>query len=243
MALFKPIYEEIVEASTSTWILEPIIIKVIEDVKKIIDQILESNENPNGIPLNATEIDDWKNIATFEELRKLTKTNFHPEVWNWSTEAVGSFFIKNLKRFFKKCKDTIEPNKVMELVNDVFTLPEQNLSLPDIALIYTANDFRVINKNNHFDGSKQLNKSLRDCLQDFHTHTIDSKKTQNLEIGSIKYVIDYSNKDMEPSPCLNLKKFPKCSYYCTLHEHFFEKTPLREFTTLMRYAMPQRKIR
>ena len=131
----------------------------------------------------------------------------------------------------------------MELVNDVFTLPEQNLSLPDIALIYTANDFRVINKNNHFDGSKQLNKSLRDCLQDFHTHTIDSKKTQNLEIGSIKYVIDYSNKDMEPSPCLNLKKFPKCSHYCTLHKQFFEKTPLREFIMLMKYAIPQRKIR
>ena len=244
MPLYYPIYEDIFEASNSTWNLNSMITTaVLGKVKKIIEQIPEhSAGTPNAIPLDTTEIEDWKNIAAFEELFKLA--NFDPKGWDWSTEAVGSFFIKNLKLFKENCKDIIQPTAAMELVNNIFTLPEQSLSLVDIALIYTANDFRVINKNHHFDGSKQLNQSLRGCLKDVHT-TFNAGKNMdnvNVELGTDKY-IHHTEKYLEQSPCLNLKKFPTCSHYCTLHEKFFEKIPLIEFLTLMRYAMPQRKFR
>ena len=215
--------------------------KIIEAVKKIMQESLQGNEIAKEIPLD-TEIADWKNIAAFEELRKLSYLNL--KAYDLSTEAAGTFFIKNLLRFFVTCKDYMKPTMVMELLNDIFTLPEQNLSLTDIALIYTANDFRVIEANNYLESSKQFkNQSLRDCLQDFQTNAVISKKTEDVEISDKEYKHGYSYKALEPSPCLNLKKFPKCSHYCTLHKHFFEETPLREFTTLMRYAMPQRKIR
>ena len=242
--MYKPIYEEIVEASASTWDMKPLIAKipkVIEDVKNIMQQSLQSNENAKDIPLDTTEVDDWINIAAFEELRKLTSLNL--KAYDLSTEAVGSFFIKNLQLFFTICKDYMKPTMVKELLNEIFTLPEQSLSLTDIALIYTANDFRVIDANNYFESSKQLNQSLRDCLQDFQTFAVFIKKTDDVEISAKEYKHGHSYKALEPSPCLNLKKFPKCSHYCTLHKHFFEKTPLPEFTTLMKYAVPQRKIR
>ena len=89
----------------------------------------------------AEEYSDWKNIAFFEELLELKNVDM-------STEAVGSFFIKNLKNIKPDCRDIMVP-----LVNDLFKLPKQNISLTDIAVLYTAMDYSVFNTEGHFDDS------------------------------------------------------------------------------------------
>ena len=57
---------------------------------------------------------------------------------DWTTKAVGSLFIKNLNNIKNKCgKEWISK------LNQLFTLPNQNLSLPHIALMHAANDFQT----------------------------------------------------------------------------------------------------
>ena len=119
---------------------------------------------------------------------------------------------------------------------------QRYLSLPDIALIYTAKDFRVIDTK-HLEDSQQLNQYLKDCLEDTNSDAFQGENIEKVHIGS-KYKSGHAAlKYLKPSPCLNLKKTSKCSQYCTWHKHFFEDMPKREFLTLMTYARPQRKIR
>ena len=223
-------YEEI----NSSWNITSKMIPFIEEIIERIDNYNESQ--PTNIQLDIADIGDWKNIAVFEELLKL-KIELQ-NVGDWTTEAVGSLFIKNLKGFQKKCLDITKP--LMDF-NDLFMLPEQNLSLPDIALLYTANDFRVIDTNDHYENSHQLNHSLRDCLEHIRTNSFD--EVTHVEVFTHKELSNADAKYMKPSPCFNLTKFPKCNQYCRSHRHFFEKVKNSEFLTIMKYAMPQRKLR
>lgn len=237
---YKTTYENMVGASTMNTTL--ILIQAIEEIQILTEQILESDETPNDIALNTTEIDDWKNIAAFEGLSQLKMLSVsQTKNWDWSTEAVGSLFIKNLKYFLaqnleQNCEDS---NTLMKLVNDLFTLPKYNLSLPNIALIYTTNNFRLIDTSNDIEDNPQ---NLTDCLIDMHTNSIFVKEAESFDFGS-RYNIHQDVQYLEPSPCLNLQKFPRCNKYCTWHHNFFEVTPKSEFLTSMTYAIPQRKIR
>ena len=43
-------------------------------------------------------------------------------------------------------------------------------------------------------------------------------------------------------PCTDLKHYPECNEYCNWHSNYFTNWPREEFLTIMRYAMPQRKL-
>ena len=144
----------------------------LEEVKLVIEKISEIDEMLNEIPLDIAVIDDWKNIAAYEELRKLKS-------FNWSTEAVWSLFIKNLKYFWENCEDTIAPNAATKLMNDLFTLPKQNLSLPNIALIYTASNYKVMESSNLIEGDSQLSDYLKDCMIAIRNQSTFKKETEN----------------------------------------------------------------
>ena len=237
LVLYKSIYENAVDDSSMN--MSKAITKAIEEVKMVIEQLPDNDESANDIPLNTTDIDNWKNIAAFEELYNLKKkADTSSGTWDWSTEAVGSLFIKNLNYLWKKCQDT-----VMKLVNDHFILPKQNLSLPNIALIFAANDYRLINTKSHIEGNPQLNDYLGDCLIDVLNSSVFAKETEKLDFGARYSIHQDTNQYVEPSPCLNLNKFPRCSKYCTWHQLFFEDVQKEKFLTLMTYAIPQRKIR
>ena len=51
-----------------------------------------------------------------------------------------------------------------------------------------------------------------------------------------------SKKFMAQSPCRNLEKNPRCIEYCNWHEKTFKEWKKDEFLTVMRYALPQRKM-
>ena len=89
--LYKPIYDNVLEASTLNMNIP--LTKAIEEAKMIIEQIPENSEATSDIPLNTTE---WKNIAAFDHLGKLARLS-ESKKWDWSTEAVGSLLIQNLK--------------------------------------------------------------------------------------------------------------------------------------------------
>ena len=101
-------------------------------------------------------------------------------------------------------------------------------------------DFKILETQSHFKDSQQLNMSLNACIEDVRSSIFDNESTSEMYIDT---PLENSAKYMEPSPCSNLTKFPKCNHYCTWHKNFFENIPNHEFLTIMNYALPQRKIR
>ena len=51
-----------------------------------------------------------------------------------------------------------------------------------------------------------------------------------------------ARKDIQPSPCTDLVKFPGCNDYCTWHENYFKTIHKVDFLQAMSYASHQRKI-
>ena len=216
---------------------------LIEDVIEIIEM---SDKSPAPIPKGISS-SEFKNIAYFEELLSLKNLD-------WSTEAMGSLIIKNLKNMRIKCYDYVNLYKkeiMMPIINDIFTIPKQNITLSDIALVYTAMDFRILSKKKvqmwtmglekgQFDDSPQLNNYLKSCLEEVQSKTLEKQTTLEKYINKH---IGYNAKYMEPSPCFNLETFPTCKQYCTWHRNFFQEIPKNEFLTIMKYSIPQRKIR
>ena len=232
---FRTMYETVYEGIDATWNMGWKKNPLIQDVMDII-----KNNDATPAHIESSNISDWKNIAFFEEIFKFFHSKRGKKWWknevDWSTEAVGSFFIKNLKHIKNekpKCWEIIKP-----LINDIFKIPKQNISLPDIAILYTAIDFRVIDTEGHLEDSPQLNNSLKACFKDVQANSFGIKETVEMYFTE---TIGNSAKYMEPSPCLNLTKFHKCNHYCDWHKNFFDVTPKKEFLTIMQYALPQKK--
>ena len=58
--------------------------------------------------------------------------------WDWTTKSIGSFFIQNLNNIKIKCG-----KEWVTKINQLFTLPKENLSLPHIGFLHAANDFQT----------------------------------------------------------------------------------------------------
>ena len=97
---------------------------------------------------NLLELNEWKsyygfyqlfilNLEYYEDDSYLVRLSKHKEL-DWTTPAVGSFFIKNMDNIKNKCGKEWIPK-----INKLFTLPQQNLSLPHIAFMHAANDFQT----------------------------------------------------------------------------------------------------
>ena len=93
------------------------------------------------------ELNDWKYYYGFYQMfiQNLEYEDdssrvrlSRPKELDWTTPDVGSLFIKNLANINIKCgKEWITK------LNQLFTLPKQNFSLPHIAFIYATNDFQT----------------------------------------------------------------------------------------------------
>ena len=195
--------------------------------------------NQTQPPLNVEKKNEWKFLYFFyslfntqmigDDLRPITFTET-----DWSTKTVGSFFVKNLIGFVEKCPSF----EGVKLLRQLFTLPNQNLSLPLIAFLYSANDFKThsfLSSDDFFDNDLGVEESLRSCISNV-TSDVFSNEAQNFLTEKIKYA-----KYLQPSPCLDMSKYPQCSQYCNWHSRYFKEYG-DEFITLMKYASPQRKL-
>ena len=137
------------------------------------------------IPLYTTEEEDWKYVYNFIQIFDKLQY-FLPEKMDWSTNAVGSFFIKNLKVFkygspcdpltdaWFGCDEIDATKESMMKLNQFLTLTKQTISLPHIAHLYGGKDFRLQrffyqhNKyRDHFENDSQFSESLKTCFQEF----------------------------------------------------------------------------
>ena len=201
-----------------------------------IDRIQQSNLTET--PLKVEEVDDWKFVVFIKIFDKYmdTSDNFTPaevnsEFLDWTTKGVGSFFIKNLKNF-KKCKSITES---ITNLHQLFTLPNQNLSLPHIANIYAANHFKAY-KDHPYLEDQIVQESLRSCILEMSS---GSETKPDLFLGK---QFEIFTKYLEPSPCYNVSSYPQCKAYCNWHYKYFKEWPKDDFITLMKFALPQRKL-
>ena len=194
---------------------------------------------------------EWNYV---EKLRKLFKTvidNLKAVENNldWSTNNIGTFFLNNLiafKRNEKKCGYV----ENLDQLHDLFTLPNQNVSLPIIAYLYSISNFRELSVNSK--KKNILNKipsfvAYPPSLIDLKTSFVSCFKTvtnNNSDIGeNFFHDQEFETQENKHSlPCMNLTQYPECIDYCTWHKKLFSGWKKEEFLTVMRYGMPQRKV-
>ena len=176
------------------------------------------------IPLNVTEEEDWKYVYNFIQIF-VNWNNFLFQKMDWSTKAVGSFFIKNLKvfkygnpndRYGQWCANDDATKESIIKLNQFLTLTNQTISLPHIAHLYGGKDFRLQRffyqhneYRDHFENDSQFSESLKTCIQEF-----SPQKNEETDIthGFTKYTttIGFGNSMVHVSPCLNLSRYPEC---------------------------------
>ena len=160
---------------------ELIVIKkfIIEEVERV-----QLNNLTDDVPIDIEKIDvmNFKLLLNFYQLflhhiekyeDTLKPNHVLTKHMDWSTRAAGRFFIKNLKIFKDKC---IVGKELISKLHQAFTLPKQKLSLPYIASLYSANDFRTLTMEMDFD--VDYFAKMESCIQEVLSKTFDNQKTE-----------------------------------------------------------------
>ena len=119
-----------------------------------------SRNNQTQPPLNVEKKNDWRFLYFFYSLfnTQIVVDDLKPFTFpetDWLTKSVGSFFIKNLNVFVRKCPSFEGINQLRQL----FTFQNQDLSMPMIAFMYSANDFKThsfLTSDDFFDVENDL---------------------------------------------------------------------------------------
>ena len=192
----------------------------------------------------------WKYIAA------LTRLYSRVQEEDWKINDIGSFFIKilnsangnnGIKWNWDISCDSIRED-VLTKVHEIFGNFSPEINLLEMAYLYTLNDFTTsIEKETWLKNDAGLqppsnlmnfNFDIISCIQDVANKSEDNKKKQSFYDGRVhKY-----KKDIHNTPCANLKKFSTCKSYCHWHQKYFNGKNKQEFLTIMKYAMPQRKM-
>ena len=224
------------------------------NIGNITWQFLTSNL-VESVPYNYIDDDDLANL-TFEEKTYLTKLlgvfqfiDEGSDKSDWSTKNIGTFFVKMAME--QDVEDLYE-------IHDAFTPPGDNVSWPDIALMYNLKDFRVLKYESKLNtparykepepcnvdtlfcspGSPKRYSSFQNCFRDV-MGKMDEEESFDEHTFKKEFI---ARKDIQPSPCSDLAKFPSCNDYCTWHEDYFKTIKKSNFLQAMSYASHQRKI-
>ena len=167
---------------------------------------------------------------------------------DWSTKSIGTFFVKTIIMRYQSFGS--------DEIHDTFKPVNENVSWPDIALMYNLKNFRVLNETgnelntparylepepcDYMDlfcspGASKRYSIFQSCFKEVsNNYQFDEVSTFRKE--------DKIEKAIQSFPCQNLEKFPSCSEYCVWHKNFFETIGQGKFIQAMSYASPQRKL-
>ena len=68
--------------------------------------------------------------------------------YDWNTDQIGTLFIKGLNPFLNNGVYCLKLHKgLYDLIQETFTLPEHEVSLPDIVQLFTILDFKELTIN------------------------------------------------------------------------------------------------
>ena len=233
----------------------------------------EKSENFNTTEIKISKYDkeEWKFISAMIKFYTLITENNGIKDWAINHEYLGLLFLEDkirksnvtkknlgsiliktlnlvLNHDMKKCE-----KPYIDRLHQLFTIPGQNVSLPDIAYMYSIMDHKELSKNSTFENIGNnygdalfyeppeslinLKESFVTCFKTVGNNTSDDTQLDN-NFDEILTTELYTDK----SPCSELEKYSQCKEYCNWHKNVFNQRSREEFLTMMRYSMPQRKI-
>ena len=127
-------------------------------------------------------------------------------------------------------------NGIIDTMNKIFTIPGMSISLPNIAYLFTVNNFQqLINESAaYFDSNLQ---HVQKFLKDYHSNMPKSFKQcyrkvhEELKNEIKKNEFEETGKYMKMSPCNEINENHVCVEYCKWHyqmtNEFLNKTKKR----------------
>ena len=242
---------------------------VYEDLTKFMVKNSKANEwnaTKEALKFYETKADITKgslylNITSSEEpnylmklMKMYSKLLLKTSSLDWSTKNIGSLYVRMLVFQLKvglyfpflTCKNMkAELESHLTSFNRLFTLNEDQISLPEIAHLYTNMDFKQLSQSQSVWGlgyqtRMDLPSSFTDCFENL-TQIVYGKTKNNQD--SVYYNSLGSEELMTTLPCILLDLNPQCQEYCSWHEKMTKTWNTEDFLTMMRFTMPQRKIR
>ena len=166
--------------------------------------------------------------------------------YNWNTDQIGTLFIKGLNTLIYNGLDCLNLHRdLYDLIEETFTMPGDEVSLPDIVQLFTIMDFKELIMDSTITEKSNPMKpiSMKPAFTSCFDHIV---KTKDLNHESDEeFFDDASRMDfqfLEQSPCNEPNMHPKCEDYCTWHKKFMNKTMKRDLIQIVKYGMPQRKF-
>ena len=163
---------------------------------------------------------------------------------NRTTENIGTLIIRSLDMpdcptsFLisneVKCKTAKD---YLKNLNRIFTIPGQNMSLLDIAYLYSSMDYEAAQGDlNHLVNLGSYDECISSVVEELND------KFLIFDIPLAFQQFESKVDSTSPLPCMEHDRFPKCMEYCAWHKNLLDGWNKEEFLTTMRYALPQRKI-
>ena len=214
-----------------------------------INQLWEIEHDNKTFQIDMETENEWKYFNGIIFLFSALLEN--PDLYDWSTRNIGSFFTQNLIGQFKAeswfsyyCKDMQSRiDETLVHFHNLFTLDGQEISIPDVGYIFSLTDFRELSEKHstsfsygHFS-RMNLKKTFTICFDD-----VANQKKSIEQDSYYETTLEHSLNFSALLPCLNLEKYSSCREYCKWHIEYSKDIPKKEFLTIMKYAMPQRKI-
>ena len=196
---------------------------------------------------------DLKEIAkNFEPIGKETNLTFFDGSWNYvdvlpyigkvlgsRSKWTGTFFIKMLQH---QIHDESSLGLTMERqIDKTYTLPNQNVSLQNIVQLYATMDpgFLSSNHSNYQILKETLPEEFVSCFD-----TVIDKSKDKTSMGfydEIRLVV--TNDSNVLLHCEKDQFVSECEKYCNWHERFFKDGRNEEFLTMMKYSLPQPRVK
>lgn len=216
------------------------------DVEGELFQVI--SEEGHTIRKELQEIDEEKSKC----LNRLLSLLIIAEISDWSTNNVGSLLVKSAIMIGRRSE--------VEHLNDIFRLNENNVRLPDIALLYNVKKFAEFKELHLMDklttpisytksttcdfmdlwcipSAGERYSSYQDCFDEVWS------KTDENEADKFKFNREVKSKKVfQYFPCLQLDEYPSCDEYCSWHKDFIQNISKEKFLLIMSYANSQRKI-
>ena len=213
------------------------------NARTIAETYLENFANFSGLGNDFEKYNDFENEWKYVTYLYWLYKNLHAKNYDWTTKQYGTFMVK-LLNVFGKSKDKCKSQEIeaMNLIKKTFSFQGQELTLPDIGYLYSIMDFKILSENTTSNPgtSPQSLVNMKESFVSCFKLMTDENPEVKIEYFDQELI---NNGYIGRSPCLEILDHDhRCKDYCNWHQNVIEKWDLKEFITVMKYSLPQRKI-
>ena len=213
------------------------------NVTKVVNDFLHEKiqeiANDANITITIKDETEWEYFHQFRMLNGM-KSSF-----DWYPKNLGKFFVDQL--IYSLNTDLsgsydlgmiIDSMKVADILDGIFTVPGMNVSLINIAHLFTINDFnQILAFETIKEGIEEdIVKKARNYIANFPNTFYECI------IAEVDFFKNWTSSYMLTSPCLSNRHQSKCKDYCQWHKNLKNSLTNQDFRTIMKFALPQGKI-